>query len=54
MGSPEVTQSARAEEETEEGLSFKRSKPSRQSKTVTPVDTGRPKRVRKARTKQVP
>jgi hypothetical protein len=27
MGSPEVTQSARAEEETEEGLSFKRSKP---------------------------
>jgi hypothetical protein len=47
MGSPEVTQSARAEEETEEGLSFKRSKPPRQSKTVSPVDTGRPKRVRK-------
>jgi hypothetical protein len=47
MGSPEVPESARAEEETEEGLSFKRSKPPRQSKAVAPQSTGRPTRVRK-------
>jgi hypothetical protein len=47
MGSPEVAESARTEEETEEGLSFKRSKPASQGRAVTPVDTGRPKRVRK-------
>jgi hypothetical protein len=47
MGSPEIAESTRTEEEAEEGLSFKRSKPARQGRAVTPVDTGRPKRVRK-------